>query len=513
VGRNEGGRVMFDQRNPEFGSDQATSDCRDPRVAPDPLAGDHMIDDDQRCVVPGDPLGPARNGNDGQAGAGGPDPLPAGTSKRASARRTTFPPSRPARTPEILDGKPKRAARARAVVEGRIGSDHQCSDDRCPRVAPDPLAGDHIRGDGQRWPVPGDPTPAGTRHEPNPEPQSSPPAPPGVVAAVRRLRRLHSELQFAQAVRIAVTNRFSAFIRLRVLGVSTFDGKDALTKAVRETARIRKALAKGLPLGIEGVEEADEAALRMLDAGVAQAAGPFDTFETGHRKQMERLAATLPGADFVRSVRGFGMYGFAMLVGEAGDIGSYATHQRLWKRMGLAVVEGERQQRKSNPALAAAHGYNPKRRAISWAVAESLFRGQSTDPPGPYRVIYDDAKAAYLKRGETDPAWTKGRAHNAAKRKMEKFLLMRLHQAWRRDLAAGDEILGDRAYCEDHESSVAEGAFGSDPDRRDDQNGSVAPDPLAGDQRTRADQASGVPGESYARDRMGLDHHYANVAG
>jgi hypothetical protein len=320
--------------------------------------------------------------------------------------------------------------------------------DHASGVAADPIARDlagPARAADQLPCVAGDLTPAETATSASAlrtPGRPSLPAPPEIAIVIQKVVRLHAEMKFAVGTRVALTNRFAAYIRVRVLGVSTFDGKEALSKAKKETARIRKALATGAPLDIDGAEPGDDETLRVLAAGVDQAVEPFEKIETTKRKQLAKLAVTLPGAAFVISVRGFGMLSFATLVGEAGDIGSYRSHQALWKRLGLAVIQGERQQRKSHALLAEEHGYNPARRAVSWVVFDTLFRGQSTDPPGPYRVIYDRFKERYIERG-----WVKIHAHNAARRAAGKILVKHLYQAWRRDLR---ELENARALADLH---------------------------------------------------------------
>lgn len=168
-------------------------------------------------------------------------------------------------------------------------------------------------------------------------------------------------------------------------------------------------------------------------------------------KKMARLAEQLPVFPFVQSVRGLGAKGFAVLVGEAGiPIGDYRTVSGLWKRLGLAVINGERQRKKSGAEDAAAHGYSPTRRSEVWAIcSDSLFRAQwrggdedagtEAHPIGPYGEAYARRRAHTAPRVEAtadlpkgDPAkWSKGRCHNDARRVMTKALLVDLWVAWR----------------------------------------------------------------------------------
>lgn len=175
----------------------------------------------------------------------------------------------------------------------------------------------------------------------------------------------------------------------------------------------------------------------------------WDDLRTEAEKEMRRLAKSLPIYDFAKGVKGFGDLGLAIICAEAGiPIGDYRTVSGLWKRMGLAVIDGERQRKKSNVEDAAAHGYSPTRRAEVWALcSDSMFRHQwaaakedtPAHPTGPYGDVYARRRANTDPRMEAtadlplgDPGrWTKGRCHNDARRIMTKELLKRLWVQWR----------------------------------------------------------------------------------
>lgn len=144
-------------------------------------------------------------------------------------------------------------------------------------------------------------------------------------------------------------------------------------------------------------------------------------------KPLVKAARLLPVAPWARSVRGLGELSLAAIVGEAGDIGAYGSVARLWKRMGLAVIDGERQRLVAGEA-AKRHGYNPARRSAMHVIGSNLVRAGNAE----YRALYDQRKAYELPRVES-----KGHAHNRALRFIEKRLLRELWKAWRRtDMAA-----------------------------------------------------------------------------
>lgn len=161
-------------------------------------------------------------------------------------------------------------------------------------------------------------------------------------------------------------------------------------------------------------------------------------------KQMKKLAKELPVYPWVQGVCGFGEIGLAMIVGEAGDLSNYSTVSKLWKRLGLAVIGGERQQRK--PGIAALeHGYSPVRRSVMWNIGDSLFKQQNA-----YREVYLARKdyeretaesqgltvcpAAKISSKDKDQYRSDGHIHNRAKRYMEKRLVRDLWRAWRDSL-------------------------------------------------------------------------------
>lgn len=145
-----------------------------------------------------------------------------------------------------------------------------------------------------------------------------------------------------------------------------------------------------------------------------------------HRKIVEKrltsLAADLPVAPWIEGIRGVGLLSLAAIVGEAGDIGSYANPAKLWKRFGLAVMPDGDRQRKVTGVEALDHGYSPSRRSVMWNVGDCIVRAG-----GPLKTAYDARKVLELTRVET-----KGHAHNRAKRFVEKRFLRNFWSEWRR---------------------------------------------------------------------------------
>lgn len=155
---------------------------------------------------------------------------------------------------------------------------------------------------------------------------------------------------------------------------------------------------------------------------------PWEEIEREAMQHLEQLAAQLPvwGA-FGKRVRGFGLASLATIVAEAGDLSNYPTHSKLWKRLGLAVLEGRRQ---GSPIIQTAeewlrHAYSPRRRSLVWNIGDALIKRNGN---GCYRTTYIARKAYEIGR---DPDIRPIIAHRRAQRYMEKKLVRDLWKAWR----------------------------------------------------------------------------------
>ena len=147
-----------------------------------------------------------------------------------------------------------------------------------------------------------------------------------------------------------------------------------------------------------------------------------------YEKHLEKLGRDLPVWPWVESVRGFGPLGLAMIVGECGDLALYANPAKVWKRMGLAVIDGERQGKRTDPEEALRHGYNPQRRSLMFVIADSLIKNNRD---GAYRTYYLGEKARQSEKHPDDPPIA---AHKRALRHLAKRLLRDLWREWRATL-------------------------------------------------------------------------------
>ena len=153
----------------------------------------------------------------------------------------------------------------------------------------------------------------------------------------------------------------------------------------------------------------------------------YDEYRKQLEKEMTKVAKSLPVWSWCEGVRGCGPLALAIIVGEAGDIGGYSTPAKLRKRMGIAVINGDAQGKRTNVEEALEHGYNPSRRSSMWTIGDCLIKAS-----GEYKEKYYDKRKIF--EAEKPEVETKMHAHRRAQRYMEQKFLKHLWQAWRRCL-------------------------------------------------------------------------------
>lgn len=236
------------------------------------------------------------------------------------------------------------------------------------------------------------------------------------------IREKHIVREMAVRMQLRIENGVAAQAR-RLLGFQITLPEAEREKITKQAAKVVKYLFEGNdPEGC--CDERLALALSPIVAAAQQSLPAWLKLANEAEQDMCTLAADIPAVSFVKDIRGFGITGFAQIVGEAGNLDNYATWSKLWKRMGLAVMPDGKPQRKSLDAeQALAMGYVPKRRSIMWRIGDSLIKGNKD---GKYRKIYLARKL--VEAGRTK---TKMHAHRRAKRYMEKCLLKDLWRAWR----------------------------------------------------------------------------------
>ncbi len=223
---------------------------------------------------------------------------------------------------------------------------------------------------------------------------------------------------------------------------STFVVPDSLA-AIREQYRVRQDVLRAqLVLG----NQAHAIARRTLGKNKDDEVTPAELKEhtppwiktmielpMAQRKHLERdiekaVKALEIWKQFGEGVRGFGALSMGALIGERAIPSDFPTVAKLWKYMGMAVINGERQRKCADRDKAIEHAYCPRRRALMFVIGDTLIRAK-----GEYKAIYDARKP--LEAAKLDKEGKPVRpivAHKRAKRYMEKRLLREFWKAWRR---------------------------------------------------------------------------------
>lgn len=214
------------------------------------------------------------------------------------------------------------------------------------------------------------------------------PAPAKVLARIADLQNLR---QFCIKAQSRADRSMESLIA-RYLGYSPELPEKERKALFLQASTFRKSVEKGREARSVGGSQAIAglSVLIPLIIANAEARKPYDKIRTDTEAEMRKLAKQLPVYEWVDNVEGFGALGLAIVVAEAGrshDLSTFATKQRLWKMLELAVIDGERQQRKSKP-LSELHGYGGRRRAEMWAqFSDSMFKHQWRGEATAYREL------------------------------------------------------------------------------------------------------------------------------
>jgi hypothetical protein len=272
-------------------------------------------------------------------------------------------------------------------------------------------------------------------------------AAPSVGEICDRLIGFQGQRVFAIRMQVRCDNAAGAFVRTR-LGFRTDLPEKERNRISAEARRIKEAVERGQGLSAVARQGQTDGVLAACSAVILASAASrkcWDEMRDDCEYQMEAFARQLPVWPFCNQVRGVGKLGLAVIVGEAGDLCGYPKHGHLWKRLGLAVIDGKRQGsvpanlgREERAEAWTERGYNPNRRAQVWSfLDDSLLRGQwrggKDDGPGyplgPYGEKYARKKAEYLARDDI------AAPDAAARRYMAKCFVRDLWREWRRTTA------------------------------------------------------------------------------
>lgn len=260
------------------------------------------------------------------------------------------------------------------------------------------------------------------------------------------LRQQHLVDQFCIAQQSRIDRSLEGLLATMLFGYAPRKGQKADGSAKAVFVKVHKRIEEARKSGPDD-------ALHALIAANDIARATFDQQRNDMERAMSRTIRSLPiWTSWAADIKGLGALSLGRILAETGDLSGYASVSKVWKRLGLAVIDGNRQGRPGSGASAEdwiAHGYSPKRRSIVYVTAETLFRKQwagardndgvdprksgkpaatEAGPTGPYGQIY---KARKDRTAITHPDWTRAHAHNDALRIMSKALLRDLWIAWR----------------------------------------------------------------------------------
>lgn len=244
-----------------------------------------------------------------------------------------------------------------------------------------------------------------------------------------------------------LTNQAKAICR-RYLTTSQADWEDE-----KKRAKIVKASAVLHANVLAG--KCSDAGLNAIVLGFEQAREIFVERQDLFEAQIKACVRHLPAWHAMKAngLKGIGEVWFGLVIGETGDLSNYARHDLVWKRMGLAVIEGERQRKCTDAEKAAKHGYAPQRRSTMWNVGKGLIGSYGLGPRPmdgedvetredltPYQKLFirklryeaeKDPSARLPDTAEGKESYTRAAAARA-KRYVEKKFLRDLWVAWRR---------------------------------------------------------------------------------
>lgn len=284
-----------------------------------------------------------------------------------------------------------------------------------------------------------------------------------IEAVVDELVALHRERQFVLKNKTKLILAQKAAARSMLCTDADFEedtNTDKVTAFGRKKVKLSKAAEKRVDTAIAAALEEIKSGqiVSRLAATIRHFPASIENFEKQDeeiKKAMTKLVKHLPVYPWVKSVKGFGDISFATIVGECGDIGTYKSVAAVWKRLGLAVMNGKRQGAPGEGATAQdwiAHGYNRQRRAVSWNARQQVIGGMGKWRPAYgcdllhasyYQRVYAE-RARYeseklglpVERNEkTGNESYKMHAANRAHRYVEKRLIKHLYLEWRRAAA------------------------------------------------------------------------------
>jgi hypothetical protein len=247
----------------------------------------------------------------------------------------------------------------------------------------------------------------------------------------------HRTRRFAMKVQQKIDRALESYVRISYTEWTPDSDEAARKKNNDQVLAIIKAARNG-----EG-----ESGLIDLVRATDESREPWDNVRSVAEKSMEQLAGQLPIYSWVESIRGAGALGLATILAEAGGpLDRFATHDKLWKRLGFAPYDGlagsswkretwrprklSKEEWIANPF--SGERYGMMRQIATWLV-NAQWIGAKKDPEGegkpngPYGEVYAKRRARTM---ITHADWSKGHRRSDALRVAMKVFLRDLWREW-----------------------------------------------------------------------------------
>lgn len=146
----------------------------------------------------------------------------------------------------------------------------------------------------------------------------------------------------------------------------------------------------------QALNDIGEDCLGGLDVGIAATS----KIVTMLGRRVEKITKQHPVYEWIEQIIGLSGKQFAELLLLVGNLWKYRNPQKLYKCLGLHVVEGRALRKEKGKFL----GYNTRCKGWAYNVGALIVKSVGTDGPSPYRRYYEKKKAEYMAREPKGPS-------------------------------------------------------------------------------------------------------------
>lgn len=150
-------------------------------------------------------------------------------------------------------------------------------------------------------------------------------------------------------------------------------------------------IAMGLRIGAARRDGVADAWLKPLDSAFEE----LDKIEEGLDRHVVRLAKDHPAAPWLDATHGLSVKLLSRVLAVAGSLDRFPTPAKLWRYMGLHVVDGRAPRKRRGEKLS----WAPDGGVVAYRIASTILK-----VGGPYRELYDRKRADYEARPRVGPS-------------------------------------------------------------------------------------------------------------